>query len=127
MRTIHFIIRTDRQADMARSTRLVILIKNINTLWGRKRFLLPVTYFSTNLVYPFTLRETGITRRKAKVACHFYQIPISQLNKQERYSRRPRLLNTGYSAKGSAREMDMCMRHIGCFRDCKFYMLKTFL
>jgi len=45
---------------MARSTRLVILIKNIYTLWGRKRFLLPVTYFPTNLVYPFTLRVTGI-------------------------------------------------------------------
>jgi len=29
--------------------RLVILIKNIYTLWGRKRFLLPVTYFLTNL------------------------------------------------------------------------------
>jgi len=52
--------RTDRQTDMARSTRLVILIMNIYTLWGRKRFLLPVTYFPTNLVYPFTLRVTGI-------------------------------------------------------------------
>jgi len=31
------------------------------TLWGRKRFLLPVTYFSTNLVYRFNLRVTGIT------------------------------------------------------------------
>jgi len=45
---------------MARSTRLVILIKNIYTLWGRERFLLPLTYFPTNLVYPFTLRVTGI-------------------------------------------------------------------
>jgi len=45
---------------MARSTRLVILIKNIYTLWCRKRFLLHVTYFPTNLVYPFTLRVTGI-------------------------------------------------------------------
>jgi len=45
---------------MARSTRLVILIKNIYTLWGRKRFLVPLTYFPTNLVYPFTLRVTGI-------------------------------------------------------------------
>jgi len=36
------------------------LIKNIYTLWCRKRFLLPVTYFPTNLVYPFTLRVTGI-------------------------------------------------------------------
>jgi len=32
---------TDGKTDMARSTRLVILIKNIYTLWGRKRFLLP--------------------------------------------------------------------------------------
>jgi len=45
---------------MARSTRLVILIKNIYTLWGRKRFLLPLTYFPTNLEDPFTLRVTGI-------------------------------------------------------------------
>jgi len=43
---------------MARSTRLVI--KNIYTLWDRKRFLLPVTYFPTKLVYPFTLRLTEI-------------------------------------------------------------------
>jgi len=49
--------------DMARSTRLVILvIKNIYTLWGRKRFLLPVTYFPTNTVYPFSLRLTGMTK-----------------------------------------------------------------
>jgi len=32
----------------------------IYSLWGRKHFLLPVTYFPTNLVYPFTLRVTGI-------------------------------------------------------------------
>jgi len=58
--SVHTDRRTDGQTDMARSTRLVILIKNIYTLWGRKRFLLPVTYFPTNLVYPFTLRVTGI-------------------------------------------------------------------
>jgi len=29
-------------------------------LYSRKRFLLPVTYFSTNVVYPFTLRVTDI-------------------------------------------------------------------
>jgi len=44
----------------------------IYTLWGRKCFLppvphfrtnpLPVTYFPTNLVYPFSLRVTGIKR-----------------------------------------------------------------
>jgi len=33
------------------STRLVILIKNIYTLWGRKRLILPVTYFLTKLVH----------------------------------------------------------------------------
>jgi len=47
--------QTEGQTDMARSTRLVTLIKNIYTLWGQKSFLLPVTYFPTNLVYPFTL------------------------------------------------------------------------
>jgi len=28
--------------------------------YGRKPFLLPVLYFSTNLVYPFTLKVKGI-------------------------------------------------------------------
>jgi len=42
--------RSYGQTDMAGSTRLVILIKNIYTLWSRKRLLLPVTYFLTNLV-----------------------------------------------------------------------------
>jgi len=67
--------RTDGQTDMARSTRSVKLIKNIYTLWGRKlpdqeyiylmgseTLPLPVAYFPTNLVYPFTLRVTGINR-----------------------------------------------------------------
>jgi len=51
---------------MARSTRLVILIKNIYTLWGRKRFIVPVTYFATNLVYPFTSRVAGINSSKTR-------------------------------------------------------------
>jgi len=38
-------VETDRQTDMARSTRLVMLIKNIYTLWGRKRLLHSVTNF----------------------------------------------------------------------------------
>jgi len=37
-----------------------MLAKKIYTLWGRNRFLLPVTYFPTNLVYPFNLRVTGV-------------------------------------------------------------------
>jgi len=53
--------QTDGQTDMARSTRLVILINNIHTLW-----CLPITYFSTNLVYPFILRVTGITGERHK-------------------------------------------------------------
>jgi len=32
-------VQTGGQTDMARSTRLVMLIKNIYTLWGRKRLL----------------------------------------------------------------------------------------
>jgi len=55
---------------MARSTRLVILIKNVYTLWGRKRFLLPVTYFPANLVHPFTLRVTGIKTIGTKLMLH---------------------------------------------------------
>jgi len=41
-------------------SRLVVLIKNINTLYGRKHFLLPDSYFPKNLVYPYTLRVAGI-------------------------------------------------------------------
>jgi len=43
---------------MGGSTRSVI--KNIHTLWCRKSFLLRDTYFPTNLLYSFALRETGI-------------------------------------------------------------------
>jgi len=67
---ISAIIRT----DMARSTRLVILIKNIYTLWCRKCFLLPVTYFLTIRVYPFTLRVTGII----KIHCIPLNVIIAQ-------------------------------------------------
>lgn len=50
-----FTRRTDRQTDIVISTRLLILIKNIYTLCGRRRFLLSRTllvgiklsYFST--------------------------------------------------------------------------------
>jgi len=64
---------------MARPTQLVILIKNIYTLSGRKRFLLPVTYFPSELVYPFTLLVTGIkTRENAVVEYLHHQIPVTQ-------------------------------------------------
>jgi len=38
-------VETDGQTDMARSTRLVMLNKNIYTLWGRKRHLHCVANF----------------------------------------------------------------------------------
>jgi len=38
-------VETDGQTDMARSTCLVMLIKNIYTLWGRKRLLHGVENF----------------------------------------------------------------------------------
>jgi len=38
-------VETDGQTDMATSTRLVMLIKNIYTLWGRKRILHCVANF----------------------------------------------------------------------------------
>jgi len=38
-------VEMDGQTDMARSTRLVMLIKNIYTLWGQKRFLHCVANF----------------------------------------------------------------------------------
>jgi len=41
-------IRTDRLADIASLTRLVILTKNVYILEGRKRNFLPDTYFLTN-------------------------------------------------------------------------------
>lgn len=48
----------------------MILIKNIYTLYSRKRFLLRVTYISTNLEYPFTPRVTGIRSKKSRIIYH---------------------------------------------------------
>jgi len=72
-------LRTDGETDIARSTWLVIVINILNVLYilygvgliknihmyilcgvgndtlYRKRFFLPVTYFPTNELYPFTL------------------------------------------------------------------------
>jgi len=79
---------------MAKSTRLVILDlasdrdQEYIYSWGRKRFLLPVPYFPTNLVYPFTLRDNKEeryskfnykTRKNAIVEYLDYQIPVTQI------------------------------------------------
>lgn len=61
-------VYTDRQTDIARMTGLVILIKNLYTLKSQKPFLLPVTYFSKSLVYPFTPRLTGIIKSNFAMA-----------------------------------------------------------
>jgi len=52
-------IRTDGQTGIASSTRLVILVKNIYTLWGRKRFLLPGYILSHESSIPFYSRSNG--------------------------------------------------------------------
>jgi len=44
-------VETDGQTDMARLTRLVMLIKNIYTLWGRKRLLHCVANFWLKSIY----------------------------------------------------------------------------
>jgi len=98
--------QTDRrQTDMARSTRLTLpsacyILTLPSTLWGRKSFLLSVTYFPTNLVCyspseksrtPFTLRVMGIARQNAIVEVPRLsdtrdlanaQIPVTQLKLQ---------------------------------------------
>jgi len=58
---------TDRPAELV----------NLYTLWGRKLFLLPVTYFPTNIVYLFTLRVTStkILRHQIK-SMDFYHFNI---------------------------------------------------
>jgi len=75
-------VHPDRQRDgqtvMARSTQLVIPIKNIYTLWGQKRFLLPFTYFPTNLEHTFTLRVTCITIRNRYLRLIF-SVPKNRL------------------------------------------------
>jgi len=45
-------VESDGQTDMARSTRLVMLIKNIYSLWGRKRVLHCVANFWLKSIYP---------------------------------------------------------------------------
>jgi len=66
----------------------------LDPLWSRERFLLPITYFPTNLAYPFTLRVTGITRKNDSTIRY-------------RYSRLPRLSDTRYSAIGPKGNGDM--------------------
>jgi len=50
------------------------------TLWGWKRFLLPVTYFPTNLVYPFTLGVTGINTQAHYLLLHDRLVEYNPLN-----------------------------------------------
>jgi len=61
MRAIHFSLNLYSSIKTVGATVSSGQIDLASDLWGRKRFLLHVTYFPTNLVYPFTLRVTGIT------------------------------------------------------------------
>jgi len=70
---------TNGQTDISRSTRLLILIKNTYTLYGRKRIVLPVTYFSTNPVYPFTLRVRGIMSAMTGCCRNHFWPPLDRL------------------------------------------------
>jgi len=59
-------VETDGQTDMARSTRLVMLIKNIYTLWGRQRLLHCVANFWLKSIYPLQgyNKEERVTQLK---------------------------------------------------------------
>jgi len=76
--SVHPDRQTDGKTDMARSTRLVILIKNI---WGRKPFLLPVTYFPTNDGYKVLLNLNVFQKcpRKDFWALKKWQLHVSYL------------------------------------------------
>jgi len=92
---------------MATSTRLLILIKNIYTLWGPKRFILHLTYLLTNLVYPFTLRVTGITKKSSIVEYLDYQIPDTQTD-MARSTELVILIKNIYTLRGQKRFLLPC-------------------
>jgi len=82
---------------MTRSTRLVFLIKNIYTLWGRKRsFCLLHTFRRT---IPFYSTSNWYNKEE-----RYSRVPRLSINKEERYSREPRLSVIRYSAKGTKRK-----------------------
>jgi len=71
---------------MARSTRLVILIRHMYNVWCRKRFFHPITYFPTNLFYSFTLRVKGIKKCAISVY-NFTRLPtLSYLKSYRKFS-----------------------------------------
>jgi len=77
--SVHTDRRTDRRTwlDLARSTLLVILIKSIYTLEGRKRFLLPITYFPSNLETYFS---TNLVTKTLPSTCYNrFLLPVTYL------------------------------------------------
>jgi len=71
-------LETDGQTDMARSTRLVMLIKNIYTLWGRKRLLHCVANFWLKSIYPLQGYKKWLS---ALIPCLLYlQLPTPKIN-----------------------------------------------
>jgi len=90
--SVHTDGQTEGPTDMARSTRLVILIKNICSLWDRKRFLLPVSYFPSVRMHA----EISETKR-ARLLRFGVQIPklltkcklVSAMCHAHRYAHKP--------------------------------------
>lgn len=65
---------TFKQTNMAQSTRLATLTKNIYALCGLLRRLLPVAYTCTKLVYPILTNESkGIKNEVKPQACKQWQ------------------------------------------------------
>jgi len=61
--------------------RFLVPVTYFPTNLVRKRFLLPITYFPTNLVYPFALRVTGKKIRNNQ-SLNFFASVIFGLQKQ---------------------------------------------
>jgi len=58
---------------MAISTRMLMLIKNIYTLWALPRLLLPVTFFSRkNLIDPFVLFKVQGLKKDNNISMQNY-------------------------------------------------------
>jgi len=105
--------RTDWQTDMARSTRLVIL-KNMYTLRGRKCFLLPLTYFLTNLVYPLTLRVTGTTNYLPQICQRATSIVSYPKTIRKRITDRSVSASKNFTFYGSNTDRFRAFRNISC-------------
>jgi len=79
---------------MVISTLLLMLIKNIYTLWVRRCLLLPVTYIPSNTIYPFTyFLSNGYNKKhryKYKIAAVKAPSRVRHKQRQRRQQKRRR-------------------------------------